>query len=238
MARSRGPIRRFLYSVSSFITARIKAGPLKGKRWTLFGGIRFLRGTFEPKKTDALIKIFENQKGTKVFYDIGANIGFFSVLAAQCWEGQGKVFAFEPSPITHRFLKRNIAVSTYKNIAAYKLGVSSKAGNVYFDTTLGRGEQKVSESGNATIDIIKLDDWVDSNNAPLPTIVKIDVEYHEMEALKGMAQIIERAKPIMMIAVHTDDLHRQVAKLMTESGYSHTVISEDKGDTELLFIPL
>ena len=237
MARSRGPVARILYAASSFITARIQGGPLKGKRWTLFGGVRFLKGTFEPQKTEALKAIFEDQTGEWVFYDIGANIGFFSILAAHCWQGKGTIIAFEPSPITHRFLKRNIAVSGHRNIQAYRIGVSSKSGSATFDTSLGRGEQKLSDTGNATIETVALDEWIEISNAPTPTIIKIDVEYHEMEALKGMRSTIEQTRPITMIAVHDDELHSEVVQFMEQRGYSHSVISEDKGDTELLFTP-
>lgn len=70
-------------------------------------------------------------KGAKVL-DIGANIGLFTLLLAQLVGDNGKVYAFEPSPKTFQFLKRNVDYSPYKNVEIIPKAVTSNVGKLNF----------------------------------------------------------------------------------------------------------
>lgn len=222
-------LKRALYMAVRSITGRIRSGPLEGKRWTLFAGSRFIRGTFEPEKTEALMKLF---KPGEVFYDIGANAGYFSVLASEKLGEEGRIFAFEPSPVTFAYLEVNLRINNCKNVTAFPLALGDCEGQVCMDISSGRGTHKVSSSGSHQARALALDKFIAQGN-PVPDLVKIDVEGYELSVLAGAMHTLETHHPNLVVAVHSPVLEAGVRKVITELGYSIETIVVSKGDTEL-----
>ena len=128
--------------------------------------------------------------------DIGANIGYYTLLAAKLVGERGKVFAFEPEPENYALLLRNIEVNGYKNCVPVRQAVSNKAGKVKLFLSkadpgmhsLYRAEENATEA--ITVDTISLDDFFKDKECPID-IIKVDVEGAEMAVLQGMATIIK-----------------------------------------------
>jgi FkbM family methyltransferase len=151
------------------------------------------QGTYE-KYTTVLFKRLVG-KGMNVI-DVGANIGYYTLLAAKLIGEKGKVFAFEPEPRNYALLLRNIELNGYKNVIPQQKAVSNKAGKVkLFLDRLEPGAHslyKVRQSAKEAIavDAISLDEFFAGKESPID-IIKIDVEGAEMAVLLGMPKIVK-----------------------------------------------
>jgi FkbM family methyltransferase len=152
-----------------------------------------LLGIYE-KYTTALFK--ELVGGGMNVIDIGANIGYYTLLAAKLVGDEGKVFAFEPEPQNYALLLRNIELNGYKNIIPQQKAVANTTGKVkLFLDKLEPGAHslyKVRQSAKEAIMVgaISLDEFFAGKECPID-IIKIDVEGAEMTVLLGMTKIVK-----------------------------------------------
>ena len=155
------------------------------------------KGTYE-QYTTALFKQLTKMGMTVV--DIGANIGYFTLLAASLVGEKGKVFAFEPEPRNYALLVKNIEVNGYKNVIPLQKAVSNEAGKVeLFVDTVTSGEhslfkaaverEKKSSIEPIIVDVVSLDEFLKDNERPID-IIKMDIQGAEMVALLGMVKTV------------------------------------------------
>lgn len=145
------------------------------------------------------------------FFDIEANQGFYTLLAAKKVGQKGKVFAFEPVPREFRNLKQNIFINRFQNIKAEALALGSREGFVNMFVCLnGKGSysslQLPSEKVRARKKIIKipittLDEYVRRNTISSIDFIKIDVEGGELDVLKGGENVLSKMRPVLMCEV-------------------------------------
>ena len=170
-------------------------------------------GTYELPVQQALTNYL---KPGDIFYDIGANVGFFSIIAAKLVGSRGRVYAFEPSPQNAADLRHNIKINGFSNIDVIEKAVSSNSGKgkllladycgayslsrTNFSTTVARDE--------ITVELISIDDAFTSQKLLPPDVVKIDVEGAEEEVLRGMVQTIKQFQPIVIYEI--DDKVREI----------------------------
>lgn len=151
------------------------------------------QGTYE-KYTTILFKRLVTE-GMNVI-DIGANIGYYTLLAAKLVGEKGRVFAFEPEPRNYALLLRNIELNGYNNVIAQQKAVSNKAGKVkLFLDRLESGAHslyKVREEAleAVVVNAISLDGFFKDKEYPI-NVIKVDVEGAEMMVLLGMTKIVE-----------------------------------------------
>jgi len=143
----------------------------------------------------------EIKEGATVI-DIGANIGYYTLIFAQLAGKNGKVFAFEPDPKNFQILKKNIEINGHKNVILEEKAISNKEGNLkLFLSKDNHGMHRIypSKFCEASIDIssIKLDNYF-KNNMKID-FIKIDIEGAEYDALKGMTSLIEKNKKLTIL---------------------------------------
>ena len=127
--------------------------------------------------------------------DIGANIGYYTLLSARLAGNKGKVFAFEPEAENYNLLIRNVELNEYKNVTPVKKAVSSNAGkaDLFLNKETGAHgflPDRDGVVGVTTVDTVSLDEYFKHTNYPID-IIKIDVEGSELAALAGMQNIIK-----------------------------------------------
>jgi FkbM family methyltransferase len=199
---------------------RIQAGAARGIRWR-----RYHRydpgtwlGTHEPQVQQALVRLL---KGGDVFYDIGANTGFFSILSASIVGANGQVIAFEPHPLNIESIKAQIEVNEFKNISVVPNAVSSQNGAVRFfaSDNLSQGRLGVSRSGDEAMEVeaMTLDQAVDMY-AP-PSHIKVDIEGGGADLVLGARKATEIYKPVWIIEVHDREEERAFKELLLPLGY-------------------
>jgi FkbM family methyltransferase len=147
---------------------------------------------------DALTRVLS--AGT-VFWDIGAHIGFFTILASRVIRSNGRVHAFEPMPLNRRRLERTIELNRADNVTVHGLAVSGMDGSAIL-----HGHQAnamwtlVAERGDAngvTVDCRTIDTL--AADLGDPAIIKIDVEGAELDVLRGGLATIQRTRPTLVV---------------------------------------
>ena len=216
------------------IMLSIRGGPLRGKRWIAASGSNFISGRYEPEKTATIERV---GRADDVVFDIGAHVGYFTVLMADRAGPGGKVFAFEPRPLNQRYLARHVRVNGCKNVEILHLCVGDHCGPALLETRTGTGTGYVSATGGTSVEMVSVDEVVESGRLPTPTFLKIDVEGGEMGVLRGARRTIERAHPRMVLATHSDELDRECHDFLEARGYTLTDIGQLKGDVEYLVLP-
>jgi FkbM family methyltransferase len=183
-------------------------------------GQMYLRGAVEPAVQQILM---DRLRPGMVFYDLGANIGFFSLLAARMVGVEGKVFSFEPDPQAADRLQEHVERNGSTNITVIDHGVWSVTGQVRFlaanasSPDRGTGHFKMESDGVMTR-CIALDDFV--LDASVPNGIKCDVEGAEIEVLRGAANMLVAHRPWILCETHSQSNDRAARELLTSFGYT------------------
>jgi FkbM family methyltransferase len=140
-------------------------------------------------------KLFKNlvTKGMTVV-DVGANIGYYTLLAAKLVGDKGRVIAFEPEPQNYALLVRNIKLNSYRNVVPVKKAVSRKTGtaDLFINKQAGAHgffPDRDDNIGVTRVETVSLDQYFKGRENPID-IIKIDVEGAELAVLQGMPNII------------------------------------------------
>ncbi len=161
-----------------------------------------------------------------VFYDLGANIGLFTLLAARRVGGSGKVLSFEPDSETSVRLRRNIERNGYGNVTVMEMGIWSASRQINFVTAdpsspdRGIGKFVAGENpppGKPTR-CVSLDDFTLS--APTPDAIKCDVEGAEVEVFRGAEKLLCAHRPWIICEMHSEKNARDSRELLSRFGYS------------------
>ena len=217
-------LRKAFDLVPNGVEMRILRGPLKGKRWIKGAGVNsYWLGSYESEK----VKVFgKSIKEGNIVFDMGANVGYYSLLAADLVGPGGKVFAFEPLPSNFEYLRKNADINFCRNIFLFEVAVSRENGLAFltFTNSLQSG---LAENGNIKVKTISLDDWVESGKLPVPNVLKIDVEGAEFLVLEGALKILKKYRPIIFLTVHNAELHWSCSELLLSIGYQLRPIGVD-----------
>jgi FkbM family methyltransferase len=139
--------------------------------------------------------------------DVGANIGFNTMMFAR-WVGpSGQVISFEPDPVNMRRLRRHCELNELNHVELFPLALSDREGQIHF-AAIGRGESRVVTSDAVTsetvvVKAVRMDDIALSLGLTRLDAIKIDVEDHEVAVLRGAVETLRRFKPFVLIEVHS-----------------------------------
>ena len=239
LLRSPGPIRALrkvpllgglihvvshrMVSSDERIWTKIEAGHSKGLWFELNPrtGQQYLRGQAETVIQDILV---ERLRQGMVFYDLGANVGLFSLLAARLVGPTGQVISFEPDPDTAVRLGRNIERNGFQNMTVIQAGVWSTTGNRSFNvaeaSSPDHGVGSFTEGENCRsimVESVALDDIV--GKVPAPDAIKCDVEGAEIEALLGATKTLRAHKPWIVCELHSDANRGTAEEILKQFGY-------------------
>jgi FkbM family methyltransferase len=138
--------------------------------------------------------------------DVGAHIGYFSLVAAKLVGSTGRVWSFEPDPANRASLECNVdANGMADRVSVVPLAIASSAGNsVLYRKAGDTGSSTMylhGETGDEQIAVTttSLDEWADSEGWPSIDLVKIDVEGGEGAVLPGMTKLLERNPGIVVV---------------------------------------
>ncbi len=159
------------------------------------------RGTYEPFTTEIAKKFL--QKGDTVV-DIGANLGYFSVIFADAVGKSGKVFAFEPDPLNFSLIKKNLEMNGFENAIAEQRAVADKSGKMplflsFRSQRHHRLFKPIDTGKSVEVDVVSLDEYF-GNSKMIVNFIKMDIEGAEPFALKGMKNLLLNNTQIKMIS--------------------------------------
>lgn len=157
-------------------------------------------GKIDSLETEILKKILK--KGDVVL-DIGSNIGYYTLIAADCVGETGQVFAFEPDPSNFDLLQKNIRVNNYSNVTLVQKAVANENGSTkLFLSTFNNGDHRLYDSSEGRdsiiIDVVRLDDFFADFKRPI-NFIKIDIQGAEEKAFQGMKNLLQNNQELNMI---------------------------------------
>ena len=216
-------------------------------------GIKYLQASFfdfskngicyEPDYTSIMLKVL---RPADTVIDIGANFGYFSLLASSLVTGSGKVISLEPEKENFWYLSRNIELNEASNIRAFNIaaGDCKKEVDLFIDPLNDGGHSLIGISPESkqhigTCEVEKSKTHMDTLDSLLAIekitnikIIKIDTEGWEFHAIQGALSVIKRfSPPIILAEINRNGLRkagaseRYLRRLMAELGYSTYVAS-------------
>lgn len=197
--RARAVVRRLTAPMRSG-PLPISAGPARGLRMDVAGSRpSYLLGTAEPEVVDFLIA---HVRPGDTVYDVGANVGYFTLIAAQLVGPQGRVVAFEPLPQNAAALRRNVELNGLDHVVVAEAAVSARNGTAVL--SVGDSDQEATllggrTAGTVTVATTTLDAALERWGAP--AVLKVDIEGAEHEALPAATAVLAR-RPALLCEVH------------------------------------
>jgi FkbM family methyltransferase len=192
-------------------------GPLRGYRWIVGAGVHgYWLGSYEWHKRE---RFQAAVVPGSVVYDVGAHVGFYTLLAAKLVGPTGRVFAFEPVPRNVKYLRAHLSLNGIPNAEIWPVAVAERSGVVCFDTGPNSQMGRISQTGSASLPCVRLDDLVEQSQVPPPDLIKMDVEGGELDALRGAHRLLASVHPTLFVATHGRDLHRACCDLLVDLGY-------------------
>jgi FkbM family methyltransferase len=206
----------------------VAAGELAGCRLSLDLQAEkdYWLGTYEPDLQAAIARWV--QPGM-VVYDVGANIGYISLMMARRAGERGRVFSFEPLPgnlermrenialngLTERVLAIPAAVIEDRRAVQFLVGPSGGTGKAEGSA----GRQEIAYRSSLEVKGISLDQFVYQDGNPPPQVVKVDIEGGEVLALPGMQRLLQEARPVLMMELHGPEAARVTWEVLQKASY-------------------
>jgi FkbM family methyltransferase len=200
-----------------------------------------VKGKYEQNVTKVLLNYLKNDL---TFLDIGANLGYYSLLvASQCPEA--KIYSFEPDQKNFHLFQTSIIYNQFQHlIQAYPLAVSNETKNIVISSLGNNGNFGARFTGNSQQDLIphvhgenpyfreisavSLDEFLPDLEVDL---VKIDIEGYEPFAIQGMGELLRKNKPIILLEFAPSNLvglgqtdPKQFLETFIELAYNFNVI--------------
>lgn len=169
------------------------------------------------------------------FVDVGAHIGYFTLVAAKYTR---HVFAFEPNPSTYAYLQRNIQLNLAlaAKVTSYPIALSDHAGaaNLFNSPEHpGRASLQPIESAHTVVEAVTLDTLDHILSAHKISFLKIDVEGGELNVLNGAREIVGRDRPLALCELFEPFQQRfgctcqDIVDFFHEYGYKAYYVQED-----------
>lgn len=152
------------------------------------------------------VRLFEHliQPGDTVL-DVGAHVGYFTLIAARSIGPQGHVYAFEPEPDNYKLLIQNLELNGYRNITPVRMAVSNRVGSsLLFSSGLDNGQHSLCRTGRPErrrqiVETTTLDAFLEAQGWPNVEMIKIDIEGAEPLVLDGMSRLLSRQTKLKMV---------------------------------------
>lgn len=211
-------LKRVLISLLSLIPGEvwlpILSGPAKGFRWKVgTANHSFWLGRHE---AELVRRIWARIPSEGIAYDLGGHAGYYTLMLVRRFR---HVHTFEPFP---EDLRAHVA----RNRLESRVTVHAQAVSDFNGTAnmLGVGAcRRIHEHGTVPVPVVRLDDV----DLPDPAFVKIDIEWQEAAALRGMKNRLRRARPTLFIATHSWQTSAEVVAVLEECDYAIESLPDD-----------
>lgn len=185
---------------------------------------------YEPNQTE-IVKKYVHEGD--IVIDIGAHVGYYTLLMAQLVGENGKVYSFEPDPVNFQLLKKSVEINGFENVVLIQKAVSNitdkvklflgdddSAINRIYDAKLGDAKESID------VESVTIDEYFKENDE-LINFIKLDSEGSEVKIINGMKQFLSRNKKLVMMTEFfpflikkSGDEPNQYLKSLEKSGFS------------------
>jgi FkbM family methyltransferase len=206
---------------------------LRGRKWITGSATHGCwLGTYERETQQVFTRLVREGD---VVYDIGANVGFFTLLAARVVGRRGAVYAFEPLPHNLQYLRAHIAANGAA-VHVLPVALSSSSGVARFATATSAAMGYLADGGDLEVRTETVDELVSSGRILPPRFMKVDVEGAEHEVLAGASATLTRARPIILLSTHGYQVHEQCCAFLRELRYEIEVIRDGTADGQYTLV--
>ena len=207
-------LRLPLRMIPNSMPMRVLQGPLRGKKWIAGSSNHGCwLGTYEYSKQKAFAAAV--RRGD-VVYDLGANVGFYSLLACVLAGPEGRVFSFEPVPRNVALLRKHLRMNRATNCTVIEAAVGGSEGIAQFDVSseASMGHLTGEAESGLAVRVVTLDGMVSSGQLPPPNVVKCDIEGAEFDLLDS-PRFGETVSQTNQICIEFHHRWREFGKLKT-----------------------
>jgi len=217
-------VRAPLSLLPSGSRVRIVKGPARGFRWIVGASTHgYWWGSYEVDKARLFARYL--RRGG-VVYDIGAHVGYYSLIAARAVGPEGSVVAFEPDARNLSFLEEHVRSNELDQVEIVRAAVgASTRSDARFLVGDHPATGRLHELGTQPVEVVSLDDFLTGRDRG-PDIVKIDIEGGEAEALSGARRLLMRYRPLVFLATHGSHAERLSLKILSDVGYDPEKLDE------------
>ena len=204
----------------------VLSGPLQGWQWLpQSGNHAYWLGRHEKDYVDAFADAI---KPGDTVLDIGAQAGYFTLVASRRVGEKGKAIAFEPFPQNTAFIKAHCKLNNCNNVTLLEAAVGgSKSTRTFQSASVFMGhlsdspasEEETESEDDLTVDVVTLDDLIEDNQFLVPNVMKIDTEGMEYWVLQGGKKLIQENRPVLFIATHGKKNQGRTLQLLKDWGY-------------------
>ncbi|MBU4377281.1 MAG: FkbM family methyltransferase [Candidatus Omnitrophica bacterium] len=195
----------------------VMQGPNKGFRLTKGSGVNgYWLGSYEYQKQKLMAEYI---KDGMVCYDIGAHVGFYTLLFSRFTGKNGMVFSFEPNPINLSHLLKHLEVNKIRNTKIFQCGAWNKSGIKGLSLNSSESSFAKTDRKELHVPVFKIDELVSGQYIMPPDIVKIDVEGAELEVLEGMEEQLRSGRPIIFVALDSIEKREAIFLFLQNLGY-------------------
>ncbi|MEQ1731139.1 MAG: FkbM family methyltransferase [Vicinamibacterales bacterium] len=175
------------------------------------------------EETEMALAVAALADRTGVIYDLGANIGLYTVVFAS--NPNRRVLAFEPFDIPLGFLRRNLEINRLKNVDIHQIVLTDHQGTCRFTLdTVTLCTSHVSAEGEPGVEFpcSDLDSYRDRHGLPTPDVLKIDVEGADMPLLRGMRRLLEQHESYVFLegGLRNEQGYIPAIQYLEELGYA------------------
>jgi FkbM family methyltransferase len=224
-----------------------RAGP-RGCRFTMrlnwCGHTDFVLGIYEPEVTNTLRRFV---RPGDCCIDVGAHIGYSTLVISRLVGEQGQVVAYEPFPDNFAVLQENMERNSIRNAVLRCLALGEQAGELVLEHATGEAPSSTPSAIGYAVEgpRAKISVGVDTLDAEVrrlrvaPRLVKIDVEGAELAVLRGARETLRKARPVVLVEIHDWGSNRssEVLNLLRCCGYRVERIGQRRKEAFCLALP-
>jgi FkbM family methyltransferase len=212
----------------------ILSGALRKGRWVTGASPHGCwLGTYE-RLTQRLFQ--KHVRPGAIVFDIGANAGFFTLLAARLAGPGGHVFAFEPVPDNLALLREHVRLNQATNVTVLPLAVAASTGSARFLIGENPSQGELSTNGEIEVAVDSLDRLVGSGELPRPDFIKIDIEGGEDNALAGAAEVLKSPRITLLLSTHGWQHHEHCWTFLNGLGFELVLAVDGSADGNYLVV--
>lgn len=191
----------------------------------------------------------------QVVFDIGANVGLYSLLAASHSKPQ-HIYTFEPMPTIANVLRRNMLANQFDQVSIHEIALTDSNGEITFHIPIqptypmgsSTNENFRANTKAITVQAMTLDTFVEQHNIDKIDLMKVDTESTEPAVLRGATHVINRDHPFIVCEILLEEPRQAISDFFADKDYhvyriehggmrhlEHIEIDEDA--TNFLFVP-
>ena len=208
--------------------------------FTMYGEYTEFRVRTLFTKEPETIAWMDTFKPGEVFWDIGANIGGYSLYAAK----KGVIVqAFEPAPVNYWLLTRNIMINEFKNITAYPFALSDMDGFFFWEPHINPAagdNQLLSLGSTACAQAYSIDQLASHPKIQFPNHIKLDVDGIERQILMGGEKTLgdERVRSVLCEIDEREPRTSLIVEFLAEQGFGAPVTRHPPYFDEAYYAPM